>query len=53
MENTDKNTLVFKKIANEKIFVDDFLNLNKNNTLEFSTKSPIAIIYAPNGVGKN
>ena len=43
--------LEFKKIKKENVFVDDFENFIKNNTIKFSDNG-IAVLYAPNGVGK-
>lgn len=51
MNNTSNNQLVFTHIANNGIFCDDYDNLRKNNLIDFS-KHRIAVLYAPNGVGK-
>ena len=43
--------LEFYKIKRENIFANDFNNFIKNNKIAFS-ENGIAVIYAPNGVGK-
>lgn len=43
--------LIFSKIENERIFVSDYQNFKKNNSISFS-KEGIAVIYGPNGTGK-
>lgn len=43
--------LIFSNVSNQEIFGEDFATFCKNNTIDFSSKS-IAILYAPNGVGK-
>lgn len=43
--------LEFYKIKRENIFANDFDNFIKNNKITFS-ETGIAVIYAPNGVGK-
>ncbi|WP_207667285.1 hypothetical protein [Clostridium sp. JN-1] len=45
------NDLEFNKICKEDIFCNDFKELKHDNKIEFSKKG-IAILYAPNGVGK-
>lgn len=49
--------IIIKKLKNDKIFVEDFEDLKKNNEIIFKGKSKgdingLAIIYAPNGTGK-
>jgi len=39
------------KVKRSTIFCEDFENLESNNEIDFSAKN-IAVIYAPNGVGK-
>ncbi|MDC7865687.1 hypothetical protein TH59_10775 [Pantoea ananatis] len=43
--------IVFSKIKKGKIFTDEFINLDKNNKLEFGQKRT-CILYGPNGTGK-
>lgn len=43
--------LIFSKIENEGIFVSDYQNFVKNNSISFSNEG-IAVIYGPNGTGK-
>jgi ABC-type cobalamin/Fe3+-siderophores transport system ATPase subunit len=43
--------IIIKKIAKNNIFKDDFLNLVKNNIIDFANAN-ISIIYGPNGAGK-
>jgi len=43
--------LVFKKIKRQNIFCDDYINLTRNNVIDFSTKK-ISIVYGANGTGK-
>ena len=45
-------TLTFTSIVNSNIFPDEFANLTTNNTIEFSKSGRLAVVYAPNGVGK-
>ncbi len=45
------NTVEFYKIKKEDIFSKDFEKFDKNNKLRFSNDG-MAVIYAPNGVGK-
>lgn len=44
-------TLAFARIVNGGIFTEDFYNFSTNNEIRFNRKS-IAVLYAPNGVGK-
>lgn len=46
-----KEELVFSKIENNGIFVDDYKKLKKNNVVTFS-ENGIAVLYGPNGTGK-
>ena len=48
--NNDKKSLKFTTIKCDKIFTDDFENMQDNNNISF--KKNISIIYAPNGTGK-
>lgn len=43
--------LIFSKIENNEIFVDDYKKFEKNNIVTFSNNG-IAILYGPNGTGK-
>ena len=43
--------LIFSKIENSTIFVDDYKSFSNNNTISFS-KEGIAVLYGPNGTGK-
>lgn len=43
--------LEFSKIKKENIFGNEFENFSKNNVIKFSNNG-IAVLYAPNGVGK-
>lgn len=45
------NQLIFEKIENETIFVDDYKKMIKNNIISFSNEG-IAVLYGPNGTGK-
>lgn len=45
------NEIVFSKIENGTIFVDDYINFSKNNIVSFSNQG-IAVLYGPNGTGK-
>lgn len=42
----------FTRIIKEHIFFDGFDPFTKNNTIEFSGKNEIAVLYGPNGTGK-
>lgn len=44
--------LEFLKLKKENIFCEDFINMSKNNVIDFSNTN-INILYAPNGVGKS
>lgn len=44
--------LRFNCLRNGAIFSESFENFNTNNTLSFSSSKRIAVVYAPNGVGK-
>lgn len=48
------NKLIFTKIEKENIFQKDFIDFKENNEIEFKTvrENHIAILYAPNGIGK-
>ena len=43
--------LIFSKIVNNTIFVDDYTKFEKNNVVTFSN-SGIVVLYGPNGTGK-
>lgn len=43
--------IIFSKIENGTIFVDDYVHFSKNNTISFSSQG-IAVLYGPNGTGK-
>ncbi len=43
--------LIFSKVENGTIFVNDYQNFIKNNKISFS-KEGIAVLYGPNGTGK-
>lgn len=43
--------LLFSKIVNQNIFVDEYATFIKNNVIGFS-KEGIAVLYGPNGTGK-
>lgn len=49
MHNDEK--LVFSTVSNQEIFGEDFANFCQNNIIDLSNR-PMAILYAPNGVGK-
>lgn len=51
MEDNVMDDLLFTKIENGDIFVSDYNNFTKNNSISFS-KEGIAVIYGPNGTGK-
>ena len=42
--------LEFLKLNKGNIFCEDFINMNKNNIIDF-TNTNINVLYAPNGVG--
>lgn len=44
--------LEFLKLKKENIFCEDFIDMNKNNIIDF-TNTNINVLYAPNGVGKS
>ena len=44
--------ITFNSIANENIFVSEYANFSKNNTITFPSKGKIAVLYGPNGTGK-
>ena len=44
--------LEFLKLKKENIFCEDFINMTKNNIIDF-TNTNINVLYAPNGVGKS
>lgn len=44
-------SITFHKIKRENVFCADFENMQRNNTIGFSSCG-IAIIYGPNGIGK-
>ena len=44
--------LEFLKLKKENIFCEDFINMSKNNVIDFSNTN-VNILYAPNGVGKS
>lgn len=44
--------ITFTSLVNSSIFPESFKNLNSNNTIEFSDSCRLAVVYAPNGVGK-
>ena len=43
--------LIFSKIVNNTIFVDDYTKFEKNNVVTFPN-SGIVVLYGPNGTGK-
>lgn len=51
MANNMMDEIVFTKIENGEIFVSDYNNFTKNNSISFS-KEGIAVVYGPNGTGK-
>lgn len=51
MKNTMMEEIVFTKIENKEIFVNDYKDFMKNNSISFS-KEGIAVVYGPNGTGK-
>lgn len=44
--------LEFLKLKKENIFCEEFIDMNKNNIIDF-TNTNINVLYAPNGVGKS
>ena len=44
--------LEFLSLKKDNIFCEDFINMTKNNTIDF-TNTNINVLYAPNGVGKS
>lgn len=44
--------LEFLKLKKENIFCEDFINMTKNNIIDFANTN-INVLYAPNGVGKS
>ena len=51
MDKTNENELIFTHISSGNIFCADYDNLQHNNSIDFRRKN-IAVLYAPNGVGK-
>lgn len=43
--------IIFSKIQNGTIFLDDYVNFSKNNIVSFSNQG-MAVLYGPNGTGK-
>ena len=44
--------LEFLKLKKENIFCEDFIDMDKNNIIDFINTN-INVLYAPNGVGKS
>ena len=52
MGEIEKEGLLFSRLQNGAIFMQSFDPFSSNNFIALSAKKPIAVLYAPNGVGK-
>lgn len=50
-EDKMESEVIFSKIENGTIFLDDYVHFSKNNTVSFSNQG-LAVLYGPNGTGK-